>query len=83
MPDGNNNLKSWAGFLRAAGIPFLTIVPYHPMGANKRRWLGLPAITELRAPIDAELKSIEQLFSGEGIRVYKPGEENAQEYCRL
>lgn len=83
MTDGHNNIKSWAGFLRELEVPFLTIVPYHPLGANKRRWLGLPAIPELRAPMDAEFKSIEQLFSAEGIRVYKPGEENAQEHCRL
>ena len=80
MTDGYDNIKGWAGFLRELGIPFLTIVPYHPMGANKRRWLGLPEITELRVPMDAELKSIEQLFYAEGIRVYKPGEENVQEY---
>jgi len=53
------------------------------MGANKRRWLGLPAIAELRVPMDAEFQTVEQLFSAEGIRVYKPGEENAQEHCRL
>jgi pyruvate formate lyase activating enzyme len=83
MTDGDDNIKGWAGFLREMGITFLTIVPYHPMGANKRRWLGLPAIPELRLPMDAEFKSIEQLFSAEGIRVYKPGEENVQEHCRL
>ena len=80
ITDGYDNIKGWAGFLRELGNPFLTIVPYHPMGANKRRWLGLPEITELRVPMDAEIKSIEQLFSAEGIRVYKPGEENVQEF---
>jgi hypothetical protein len=30
--------------------------------------------------MDTELKTIEQLFSAEGIRVYKPGEENVQEH---
>jgi hypothetical protein len=53
------------------------------MGVNKRRWLGLPSSLELRVPMDAELKLIEQLFFAEGIRVYKPGEENVQEHCRL
>ena len=76
MTDGHDNIKNWAGFLRELGIPFLTIVPYHPMGANKRRWLGLPAIPELRVPTDAEIKKIEQLFSDEGIKIYKPGEES-------
>jgi pyruvate formate lyase activating enzyme len=76
MTDGHDNIKGWAGFLRGLGLSFLTIVPYHPMGVNKRRWLGLPTSPELRVPTDAELKSIEQLFSAEGIRVYKPGEEN-------
>jgi pyruvate formate lyase activating enzyme len=80
MTDGHDNIKSWAGFLRGMGISFLTIVPYHTMGVNKRRWLGLPASLELRVPMDAELKLIEQLFFAEGIRVYKPGEENVREY---
>lgn len=82
MTDGYDNIKRWAGFLRERGLSFLTIVPYHPMGANKRRWLGLPPISDLRIPADAELKSIEQLFLDEGIRVYKPGDENIKEhYC--
>jgi pyruvate formate lyase activating enzyme len=75
MTDGHDNIKGWAGFLRGLGLSFLTIVPYHPMGVNKRRWLGLPASPELRVSMDAELKTIEQLFFAEGIRVYKPGEE--------
>jgi pyruvate formate lyase activating enzyme len=80
MTDGHDNIKGWAGFLRGLGISFLTIVPYHTMGLNKRRWLGLPAEPELRVPTDAELKSIEQLFFAEGIKVYRPGEENMKEY---
>jgi pyruvate formate lyase activating enzyme len=83
MTDGQENIKGWAGFLRGLGISFLTIVPYHPMGGNKRRWLGLPAGPELRVPVDEEIKTIEQLFSAEGIKVCKPGEENVQEHCRL
>jgi pyruvate formate lyase activating enzyme len=80
ITDGHDNIKGWAGFLRGLGISFLTIVPYHTMGVNKRRWLGLPASLELRVPMDAELKLIEQLFFAEGIRVYKPGEENVREH---
>ncbi len=78
MTDGHDNIKGWAGFLRGLGVSFLTIVPYHPMGASKRLWLGLPAGPELRVPQDAELETIEGLFLAEGIRVYKPGEENFQ-----
>ncbi len=78
MTDGQENIKGWASFLRGLGIPFLTVVPYHPMGANKRRWLGLPAGPEFRVPTNAELLTVEQLFSAEGIRVYKPGEETMQ-----
>jgi pyruvate formate lyase activating enzyme len=80
MTDGHDNIKGWAGFLRGLGLSFLTIVPYHPMGATKRRWLGLPASPELSVPMDVEIKSIEQLFYAEGIKVYKPGEENVQEH---
>jgi pyruvate formate lyase activating enzyme len=83
MTDGHHNIKGWAGFLHGLGLSFLTIVPYHPMGVNKRRWLGLPASPEVRVPVDAELRTIEQLFFAEGIKVYKPGEENVQENCRL
>jgi len=83
MTDGHDNIKGWAGFLRGLGLSFLTIVPYHPLGVNKRRWLGLPAGPELSVPVDAELKTIEQLLFAEGIRVYKPGEENVHEHGRL
>ena len=83
ITDGPDNIRGWAGFLRGLGLSSLTLVPYHPMGVNKRRWLGLPAGPELSAPTDAELKAIEQLFSAEGIRVCKPGEENFQEVNSL
>ncbi|MCU0575210.1 MAG: glycyl-radical enzyme activating protein [Desulfobacterota bacterium] len=75
LTDGQDNIKGWAGFLRSLGISFLTIVPYHPMGASKRRWLGLPAGPELRVPTDAEIQTAGGLFSAEGIMTYKPGEE--------
>jgi pyruvate formate lyase activating enzyme len=80
MTDGHDNIKGWAGFLLGLGISFLTIVPYHTMGVNKRRWLGLPASLEFLVPMDAELKLIEQLFFAEGIKVYRPGEESVQEH---
>jgi pyruvate formate lyase activating enzyme len=81
ITDGHNNIKGWAGLLRELGLTFLTIVPYHPMGANKHRWLGLPPTRELRIHTEEELQSIKQLFFYEGIKVYKPGEENITEYC--
>ncbi|KQC10274.1 MAG: hypothetical protein APR62_12320 [Smithella sp. SDB] len=80
MTDGYDNIKGWAGFLNDLGISFLTIVPYHPMGANKRRWLGLPPTHNLRIPTDEEIHSIERLFLNEGIKVYKPGGENIKEH---
>lgn len=83
MTDGPDNIKSWAGFLRGLGISFLTLVPYHPMGANKRRWLGLPAGPELHVPAEEEMTAAEQLFLAEGIKTNKPGEENVQEHCKL
>jgi glycyl-radical enzyme activating protein len=75
MTDGQDNLKGWAGFLRGLGIAFLTVVPYHPMGALKRRWLGLPEGPEVRVPTDEQLEAVEELFLNEGIRVWRPGEE--------
>lgn len=77
MTDGPDNIKSWAGFLRGLGLSSLTLVPYHPMGANKRRWLGLPRGSVPRVPTEAELDATGQIFSSEGIRVYKPGDEDA------
>ncbi len=76
MTDGQDNLKAWAVFLSGLGIDSLTIVPYHPMGANKRRWLGLPPAPGFRVPSDAEIMQVEQLFSDEGIRAFTPGEES-------
>lgn len=75
MTDGLDNIQGWAGFLSGLGISFLTLVPYHPMGANKRRWLGLPAGPALRVPTEEEIKTVEKLFLAEGIRAHKPGEE--------
>lgn len=42
MTDGHANIRSWAGFLQDIGISSVTVLPYHPMGAIKRRWLILP-----------------------------------------
>jgi pyruvate formate lyase activating enzyme len=78
MTDGHANVRSWAGFLRDIGIPSLTVVPYHSMGVNKRGWLGLPAGPDLRVPLDREIEAVDQLFFTEGIRVFKPGEEDFQ-----
>jgi len=75
MTDGHANIRAWAGFLKDIGIPFLTVVPYHTMGANKRRWLGIPAGPDLQIPGDGEIGAVEKLFFTEGIRVFKPGEE--------
>ena len=61
MTDGKENIGGWAGFLSSLGIRFLTLVPYHPMGAVKRTWLGLPDGPDLRTPTEAELKGIEEL----------------------
>lgn len=75
MTDDRDNILGWAGFLQGLGISFLTVVPYHPMGEVKRRWLGLPDGPGLRTPTEDEIAGIEELFSAEGIRVYRPGEE--------
>jgi glycyl-radical enzyme activating protein len=76
MTSGEDNIRAWAGFLREVGINFLTLVPYHPMGRVKRRWLGLPDGPELRVPADDELGEIEGVFFAQGIRVFRPGEED-------
>jgi len=77
MTDGQDNLTGWAGFLRKLRISSLTIVPYHPMGAGKRRWLGLPEGPDVRVPTDSELDAVEGLLLSEGIRTWRPGEEPA------
>jgi glycyl-radical enzyme activating protein len=76
MTAGHDNIKAWAGYLLDLGLNFLTIVPFHPMGAGKRQWLGLPGGPELRVPTDADLAEIEGLFSEAGITAYRPGEED-------
>jgi glycyl-radical enzyme activating protein len=76
MTDGQDNIRGWATLLHELEISFLTIVPYHPMGAVKRRWLGIPSGPEVRVPTDNDLMNVEELFKEEGIRVYKPGEED-------
>ncbi len=76
MTDGQDNIRGWAGFLRGLGLSRLTVVPYHPMGSGKRRWLGLPDGPALRTHTDTEIEHIEELFTEEGIRAYKPGEED-------
>ena len=78
MTDGQANIRSWAGFLRDIGIPFLTVVPYHPMGANKRRWLRLPAGPDIRVPKEEQIEAIVELFCTHGVMVSKPGEEDFQ-----
>jgi pyruvate formate lyase activating enzyme len=75
MTDGQDNLKGWAGFLSGLGVSFLTIVPYHPMGAGKRQWLALPEGPGVHVPTDSELEAVEGLLLAEGIRVWRPGEE--------
>ena len=78
VTNGHENLRAWAGFLRDAGIPFLTIVPYHRMGANKRTWLGLPAGPDIQVLEEGEIESVAGLFHTQGIRVFKPGDEDFQ-----
>jgi pyruvate formate lyase activating enzyme len=76
MTDGPANIRSWAGLLRDAGAPFITIIPYHQMGRVKRAWLGLPAGPDLRVPGDGEIAAAAELFASEGIRAFRPGEED-------
>jgi pyruvate formate lyase activating enzyme len=78
MTDGHENLRAWAGFLRHIGIPSLTVVPYHHLGANKRGWLGFPATPDIRVPKEEEIEAAAKLFHNQGIRVSKPGEEDFQ-----
>lgn len=79
MTDTHENIRGWAAFLRSLDIGFLTIVPFHPMGAGKRRWLGLPDAPLLQTHTEAELERIEELFLAEGITPYKPGEEQGEQ----
>jgi glycyl-radical enzyme activating protein len=78
MTDTRDNIEGWASFLSELGLSFVTIVPYHPMGAGKRTWLGLPDSPELRIPTAEDLEAVEELFAARGIRVFAPGEEHIQ-----
>jgi glycyl-radical enzyme activating protein len=76
MTAGEDNIRAWAGFLRGLGIESLTVVPYHPMGAVKRAWLGIPDGPGLRVPGEEELEAISRLLSEHGIRACRPGDED-------
>jgi pyruvate formate lyase activating enzyme len=76
ITDGQDNIRSWAKLLHGLGIPYVTIVPYHPMGESKRRWLGLPEGPALRVPGEEEIRAAEMLFKAEGIQAFRPGEED-------
>lgn len=41
ITDSRKNLLGWAEFLLEAGLPYLTLIPYHSLGESKRSWLGL------------------------------------------
>jgi len=73
---GQDNIRSWAKLLQGLGIPHVTIVPYHPMGENKRRWLGLPEGPALRIHDEEEIRAAEMIFQAEGIQACRPGEED-------
>jgi hypothetical protein len=48
------------------------------MGANKRTWLGLPAGPDIQVLEEGEIESVAGLFHTQGIRVFKPGDEDFQ-----
>ena len=75
VTDTTENLLAWAEFLKGIGISFLTLVPYHKLGASKRQWLNLPPATDYPAMTDERINDAMKLLETNGISCFAPGEE--------
>ncbi len=76
VTDTYENLTGWAQFLDSIGIQYLTLVPYHNLGASKREWLNLPPAPEFIAMTDERLEDAVKLLEQHGISCFAPGEED-------
>jgi len=75
VTDTKENLAAWAQFLKGIGLSYLTLVPYHKLGASKRQWLNLPPAPDYPAMTDQRLEDAVKLFVQYGISCFSPGEE--------
>lgn len=75
ITDTKENLVAWSEFLHQAGLPYLTIVPYHNLGASKRQWLNLPPAPDIAALTDDDLQRATDILKSCGIACFTPGEE--------
>ena len=75
VTDTADNLTAWADFLKDIRLSFLTLVPYHNLGASKRQWLNLPSAPNYPAMTDERLQKAKLLLEDRGITCFAPGEE--------
>jgi len=76
VTDTDENLTEWARFLNKIGISYLTLVPYHNLGASKRQWLNLPPAPEFSALTDERMGEVVKFLGQLGIACFAPGEED-------
>jgi glycyl-radical enzyme activating protein len=69
------NLASWAVFLKKLGVRAVSLVPYHRMGNDKRTWLGLDPAPVYGVPSQEEVTAAMEVFRKHGLSVCLPGEE--------
>jgi pyruvate formate lyase activating enzyme len=75
VTDTIDNLEQWADFLEQVAISYLTLVPYHNLGAAKRRWLGLPQAPAFEPLGQEQRDRAFRLLEWRGFAVFEPGEE--------
>ena len=75
VTDTPHNITEWAKFLNELNIRNITIIPYHKMGNEKRKWLELDPAPEFIVPDEEKIEYIHKLLHGYGISSYNPGEE--------
>jgi pyruvate formate lyase activating enzyme len=76
ITDTHENLTAWAQFLKRIGISYLTLVPYHNLGASKRQWLNLSPAPEFSALTDDRRQASIDLLEQHGFSCFLPGEED-------
>lgn len=70
-----DELMSWSRLLLEVDLPFVTLIPFHAMGASKRAWLGIPNGREIPPLTDEALQSARVSLESEGIQCFDPGDE--------
>jgi glycyl-radical enzyme activating protein len=73
--DAPAQLDAMADLLTGCGLQQITVVPYHPMGRARSRWLGRGEGQGFATPSEGQLASVRARFEAAGLAVFEPGEE--------